>query len=29
MAAHNLPANGLCDIYWVDAGIIEALRPKH
>ena len=27
-AAHNLPGNGVGDIYWVDARIIEQLRPK-
>lgn len=27
LAAHNAPENGVCDIYWVDAGFIEALRP--
>ena len=27
--AHNLPGNGLGDIYWVDARVIEELRPKH
>jgi len=26
--AHNLPGNGLSDIYWVDARVIEELRPK-
>lgn len=26
--AHNLPSNGVSDIYWVDAKIIEALRLK-
>jgi Tol biopolymer transport system component len=26
--AHNLPGNGLGDIYWVDARFIESLRPK-
>lgn len=26
--AHNLPGNGLGDIYWVDARVIEELRPK-
>lgn len=27
-AAHNRPSNGLSDIYWVDAKIIEELRLK-
>ena len=26
--SHNLPENGNPDIYWVDAGIIEDLRPE-
>ncbi len=26
--AHNLPGNGLGDIYWVDARVIEPLRPQ-
>ena len=26
--AHNLPGNGLGDIYWVSAEVIEALRPR-
>jgi L-ascorbate metabolism protein UlaG (beta-lactamase superfamily) len=26
--AHNLPGNGLGDIYWVAAEVIEALRPR-
>jgi hypothetical protein len=28
MAILNGPGNGLADIYWVDAGIIEELKPK-
>jgi hypothetical protein len=26
--AHNMPGNGLSDIYWVDSRVIEELRPK-
>ncbi len=26
--AHNLPGNGLGDIYWVSSEVIEALRPQ-
>lgn len=26
--AHNMPGNGLSDIYWVDARVIEELRPR-
>ena len=27
-AAHNRPENGVSDIYWVSAAIIDALRPR-
>ena len=27
-ASHNLPGNGVSDIYWVSAEVIETLRPR-